>query len=275
MVKDVIEVKDERDGDGDEVRKEDEVRGYEKMVKDVIEVRDEHDGVSGEGEMIEDVTEVSEVGDESDGDGCEVKNENGVRGEARNDDNRDGEVVVVEVMLDGARSTRSAKEDGGGAVEVVEVMQDGVIDKRSVLGDMDDDVVEVVRVKSDGEQPRPGEDRGDDEGKQGKSSLGRGLPDREGEGAGDGLHLDNLKTSKKRQHSGTFISKETTLKTVQELVKEFEGWGKESGTLERQAEPFKFGQYNQDGLEGPPLKKRRLARLAPLVTRPSSPGSWI
>ena len=38
MVKDVIEVEDECDGDGDEVRNEDEVRGDENMVKDVIEV---------------------------------------------------------------------------------------------------------------------------------------------------------------------------------------------------------------------------------------------
>ena len=58
---------------------------------------------------------------------------------------------------------------------------------------------------------------------------------------------------------------ENTSKTVRELVKDFEGWGKESGTLERIDEPFKFGQehlHSQDGLEGSPLKKRRLAMIA-------------
>jgi hypothetical protein len=47
----------------------------------------------------------------------------------------------------------------------------------------------------------------------------------------EGEHDANLKTRKKRQHSGTFILKEISTKTnnVQRLVERYEGWEQESG----------------------------------------------
>ena len=81
-----------------------------------------------------------------------------------------------------------------------------------------------------------------------------------------------------RQHSDTFILqnsiKET--KTVRELVERYEGWGKESGTFGSTQEPFQFGQkslHGGDGLEGSPMKKRRLAMPgAPGHPDPEHPG---
>jgi hypothetical protein len=84
------------------------------------------------------------------------------------------------------------------------------------------------------------------------------------------VQVDNLKTRKKKQHNVFFILKNSieVTKTVRELVKRYEGWGKESGTLGRVQKPFKFGQkslHSYDGLEGSPMKKRRLAM-------PGAPG---
>ena len=98
-----------------------------------------------------------------------------------------------------------------------------------------------------GEQSKSGEDRGADAKK--KESLGiegeslKGHPDKKKEGEGVN-NVDNLKTRTKRQHSDTFISKNSmkVTKTVRELVDRYEGWGKESGTFGNAQEPFKFGQ---------------------------------
>ena len=86
--------------------------------------------------------------------------------------------------------------------------------------------------------------------------------------------VDNLKTKNKRQHSDTFILKntKTDTKTVRELVDRYEGWGKESGTSGTAKEPFKFGQTVEDNWEESPMKRRRMAPGL-LETRGTSPLS--
>jgi hypothetical protein len=82
---------------------------------------------------------------------------------------------------------------------------------------------------------------------------------------GEGEHDDvNLKTRKKRQHSGTFIIKEIQTKTnnVQRLVEKYEGWEKESGvsgTTLNSRGLFRFGQTPGEDETGSPMKRRKLA----------------
>ena len=74
----------------------------------------------------------------------------------------------------------------------------------------------------------------------------------------------NLKTGNKRQHSGTFNSKniDTTKNKVQSMVDIFEGWEKESGVMGvgrlRSRELFQFGQTPGDIQPESPFKRRRL-----------------
>ena len=77
-------------------------------------------------------------------------------------------------------------------------------------------------------------------------------------------HGINLKTGKKRQHSGTFNSKtsDTTKNKVQSMVDIFEGWEKEAAVMGvgrlKPRELFQFGQTPGEIQLGSPLKRRRL-----------------